>query len=31
MAGVSGPLLAMIFPISPLSGPAYLGKRSWSA
>jgi branched-chain amino acid transport system permease protein len=26
MAGVSGPLLAMIFPISPLSGPAYLGK-----
>lgn len=26
MAGVSGPLLALIFPISPLSGPAYLGK-----
>src|SRR5688572_4246075 len=26
MAGVSGPLLAMIFPLSPLSGPAYLGK-----
>ena len=26
MAGVSGPLLAMIFPISPLSGPVYLGK-----
>ncbi len=26
MAGASGPLLAMIFPISPLSGPAYLGK-----
>ncbi len=26
MAGVSGTLLAMIFPISPLSGPAYLGK-----
>jgi branched-chain amino acid transport system permease protein len=26
MAGVSGPLIAMIFPISPLSGPLYLGK-----
>jgi len=26
MAGASGPLLAMIFPISPLSGPIYLGK-----
>lgn len=26
MAGVSGPLLAMIFPISPLAGPVYLGK-----
>jgi branched-chain amino acid transport system permease protein len=26
MAGVSGPLLAMIFPVSPLSGPVYLGK-----
>lgn len=26
MAGVSGPLLAMIFPISPLTGPVYLGK-----
>jgi len=26
MAGVSGPLIAMIFPISPLSGPVYLGK-----
>jgi branched-chain amino acid transport system permease protein len=26
MAGASGPLLAMIFPISPLSGPVYLGK-----
>ncbi|HEX7055096.1 MAG TPA: branched-chain amino acid ABC transporter permease [Burkholderiales bacterium] len=26
MAGVSGPLLALIFPISPLSGGAYLGK-----
>jgi branched-chain amino acid transport system permease protein len=26
MAGISGPLLAMIFPISPLSGPIYLGK-----
>ena len=26
MAGASGPLLAMIFPISPLGGPAYLGK-----
>jgi len=26
MAGVSGALLAMIFPISPLSGSAYLGK-----
>jgi branched-chain amino acid transport system permease protein len=26
MAGASGPLLAMIFPISPLSGPTYLGK-----
>ena len=26
MAGVSGPLLAMIFPISPLSGSAYLSK-----
>jgi branched-chain amino acid transport system permease protein len=26
MAGVSGPLLALIFPISPLSGPVYLGK-----
>ena len=26
MAGVSGSLLAMIFPISPLSGPVYLGK-----
>ena len=26
MAGASGPLLVMIFPISPLGGPAYLGK-----
>jgi branched-chain amino acid transport system permease protein len=26
MAGVSGPLLALIFPISPLSGGVYLGK-----
>ena len=26
MAGASGSLLAMIFPISPLSGPVYLGK-----
>ena len=26
MAGACGPLLAMIFPISPLSGPNYLGK-----
>ena len=26
MAGASGPLIAMIFPISPLSGPLYLGK-----
>lgn len=26
MAGISGPLLAMIFPISPLSGSVYLGK-----
>jgi branched-chain amino acid transport system permease protein len=26
MAGASGPLLAMIFPISPLTGPIYLGK-----
>ena len=26
MAGVSGPLLALIFPISPLSGAVYLGK-----
>lgn len=26
MAGAAGPLLAMIFPISPLYGPAYLGK-----
>lgn len=26
MAGASGPLLAMIFPISPLTGFAYLGK-----
>jgi branched-chain amino acid transport system permease protein len=26
MAGASGPLLAMIFPISPLTAPAYLGK-----
>lgn len=26
MAGASGPLLATIFPISPLGGPAYLGK-----
>ena len=26
MAGAAGPLLAMIFPISPLTGPAYLGK-----
>jgi len=26
MAGASGPLLAMIYPISPLSGPVYLGK-----
>jgi branched-chain amino acid transport system permease protein len=26
MAGAAGPLLAMIFPISPLSGPVYLGK-----
>jgi branched-chain amino acid transport system permease protein len=26
MAGVSGPLLAMVYPISPLTGPTYLGK-----
>ena len=26
MAGASGPLLALIYPISPLSGPVYLGK-----
>lgn len=26
MAGAAGPLLAMIFPISPLTGPVYLGK-----
>jgi branched-chain amino acid transport system permease protein len=26
MAGASGPLLAMIYPISPLTGPVYLGK-----
>ena len=26
MAGVSGPLLALIYPISPLTGTAYLGK-----
>ncbi len=26
MAGAAGPLLVMIFPISPLSGPAFLGK-----
>jgi len=26
MAGAAGPLLATIFPISPLGGPAYLGK-----
>jgi branched-chain amino acid transport system permease protein len=26
MAGASGPLLAMIFPLSPLTGPVYLGK-----
>ncbi len=26
MAGTSGPLLAMIYPISPLAGTAYLGK-----
>ncbi len=26
MAGVSGPLLAMVYPISPLAGPVYLGK-----
>jgi branched-chain amino acid transport system permease protein len=26
MAGASGPLLAMIFPLSPLTGAAYLGK-----
>jgi len=26
MAGAAGPLLAMIFPISPITGPAYLGK-----
>jgi len=26
MAGVAGPLIAMIFPISPLTGPVYLGK-----
>ena len=26
MAGAAGPLLATIFPISPLSGPVYLGK-----
>jgi branched-chain amino acid transport system permease protein len=26
MAGVSGPLLAMVYPISPLTGPLYLGK-----
>jgi len=26
MAGAAGPLLAMIFPISPITGPVYLGK-----
>ncbi len=26
MAGAAGPLLAMIFPLSPLTGPVYLGK-----
>lgn len=26
MAGASGPLLAMIFPVSPITAPAYLGK-----
>lgn len=26
MAGASGPLLAMIFPVSPLTAPVYLGK-----
>lgn len=26
MAGASGPLLAMIYPLSPLTGPVYLGK-----
>jgi branched-chain amino acid transport system permease protein len=26
MAGASGPLLAMVYPISPLTGPTYLGK-----
>jgi branched-chain amino acid transport system permease protein len=26
MAGAAGPLLAMIFPLSPLTGPIYLGK-----
>jgi branched-chain amino acid transport system permease protein len=26
MAGVAGPLIATIYPISPLSGPVYLGK-----
>ncbi len=26
MAGAAGPLIAMIFPISPLTGPVYLGK-----
>ena len=26
MAGVAGPLIAMIFPIFPLTGPVYLGK-----
>jgi branched-chain amino acid transport system permease protein len=26
MAGAAGPLLAVIFPISPLTGPVYLGK-----
>jgi branched-chain amino acid transport system permease protein len=26
MAGVAGPLLAMIFPLTPLAGSTYLGK-----
>jgi branched-chain amino acid transport system permease protein len=26
MAGAAGPLIATIYPISPLSGPVYLGK-----